>query len=383
MKNILIIGYNHPEGYPPTLNAIGDLSRIAEHITVIGRNAARETWVYPANCKVYYSSAYCDVWSAEKKSIFRKIKFFTDFLILMLWEGRKYSWDVVLAYDPMGLFASWLIFPFLKGKKIFWYHNHDVFEEALVRKYSVQWWAGKYEKKIFNKLAIFSLPSDERKIYFPMEDFKGRYFFIPNFPSKSFFCQFYKKKIINNEVRIIFQGAVAEGHGLEEIAGLLDRSIGKTKLHLTVKGWIRDAAFKEKLQDIARRINSIQQLEFVGYGAYKDLPPLTASCHIGIGIHSLQTNLHGTLGKASNKLYEYASLGLPIIVYDSEHYRTHLGKYAWVFFTDSSPESIMDCLRTIINNYDQLSRQAYSDFVNELNFELSFAEVMNYLKTLS
>ena len=379
MNAILIIVYNHPEGFPPTLNAINELSKIARNVTVIGRNTDYETWPYPANCKTYYSSRYCDVRSSERKSILVKIKFFIEFLLLIIRQGRLNRYDLIISYDPMGLMAARLAFPFLKGKPLWWYHNHDVFEEDKVRKYSVQWWAGKSEKKSFDRLDIFSLPADERKKHFPLQEFKGKYFFLPNYPSIYFFGKFYKPKRPDRDIRLLFQGAIAEGHGLEEIAGMLNKGFNDKRLQLVVKGWIRDPSFKAKLQAIADGINSLQ---FIGYGPYKDLPLVTSSCHIGIGIHSMNTNLHTTLGKASNKLYEYAALGLPIIVFDHAHYRFHLEKYKWVFFTDLSEASLGRCIRDIILDYENLSRLAHQDFLNELNFELNFKPVTRYIQNL-
>ena len=383
MKKVLVAVYGHPEGYPPTLNAITELSHTFEHVYLIGRNVLIPTWDYPRNCSVSYSSEYADVRVTERKSILKKIKYYIDFLYLLYRQVKLNKPDVILAYDTMALFGCWLMLPFLKRKPIFWYHNHDIFEEDKVRKYSLQWLSGKFEKRIFNSLHIFSLPSNERKKHFSMGTFKGRYFFLPNYPAEAFFGKFYQPKIVIDNVKLIFQGAIAEGHGLEEITALLNRKVMGKGLHLTLKGWVRDSDFKTKIESIARKINCQDRLQFVGYGPYKELPKLTSSNHIGIGIHAHATNLHSTLGTASNKLYEYAAVGLPIIVFDNPHYRTHLSKFPWVFFTDLSETSLIECIHQITSNYSELSLLAFNDFKNELNFELNFRKILTYLQTLN
>jgi glycosyltransferase involved in cell wall biosynthesis len=379
MDNILIIVYNHPEGFPPTLNAVDELSKIASTLVMVGRNTGLETWTYPSNCKVYYSGDYIEIRKSEQQSIFKKIRFFLDFLFLTISKGRTRKWDLVIAYDPMGLLACRLALPFLKGKPLLWYHNHDVFEEATVRKYSVQWWAGVTERSFFKKLDIFSLPADERKKHFPLEEFKGKYFLLPNYPSIKFFGSFYKPKKLGSEIRLIFQGSIAEGHGLEELVQLLDQKVEGRSLRLVIKGWIRDGSFRQKLENMANGLNAGSHLEFVGFGPYNELPGITASCDIGIGIHALNTDLHVSLGKASNKLYEYASVGLPIIVFDNPHYRGHFETKGWVFFTDLSRNSLLECITQIARNYDNLSRQARHDFESELNYASNFKPVVKFL----
>ena len=49
---------------------------------------------------------------------------------------------------------------------------------------------------MFKYLDLFSLPAIERKDYFPMNELKGQFFYIPNFPSKEFYSKYYKNKTI-------------------------------------------------------------------------------------------------------------------------------------------------------------------------------------------
>lgn len=69
-----------------------------------------------------------------------------------------------------------------------------------------------------------------------------------------------------------------------------------------------------------------------------------------------------TLGTASNKIYEYAASGLPVILYDNEQFRKYLTQYPWAFFIDGSPAMFIDCIHTIINNYKELSSLSRSSF---------------------
>ena len=85
--------------------------------------------------------------------------------------------------------------------------------------------------------------------------------------------------------------------------------------------------------------------------------------------------MNKTLGTASNKIYEYAALGLPVILYDNDHFREILGKFEWAFFTDTSTASLKTCLENIIADYPRLSRQASEDFSKQLSFEHYFVSL--------
>ncbi|HTQ65291.1 MAG TPA: glycosyltransferase [Puia sp.] len=377
---LLATTYPHPDFFPPTLNAITELSNSFEQVIVTSRNISDVKPDFAANVIFMLSGKYQHIRASEQASLYKKIKSFFLYVSLLRRAINRYKPEVVVVYDPIPLFAYWLIHKLISYKPLLWYHNHDTSEISQVRKYSVSWWAAKYENRIFlNHVKIFSLPSLERKKLFPMDEFNGKFFFIPNFPAISLFGKFYEPKTIGNTVKIIFQGSIAEGHGLESIAELLDTKIEGKDLELIVKGWIRDDNFKKKLISIAERKGCLPKLKFIPFGPYSELPLITRTCHIGIGIHALNTNLHTTLAKASNKLYEYAALGLPIIVYDSPHYREHLDKYEWVFFSDATPESLKDCIGAILLNYDKLSKSANSSFMHEFNFELNFKPAMDYV----
>ena len=377
---ILVTTYHHPDYYPPTLNAIAALSNSFEEVIVITRNVSQAEFDFSENVVFKKSGAYADLRDTEKAPVQKKAFSFFQYVSLLLKNIRSYKPGILLMYDSISLFAYWLIRNLIPHNHIVWYHNHDTADINRVRKYSIAWWSVKYENTILQKhVDIFSLPSLERKRFFELDKFKGDFFFIPNFPSLSFFAKFYAPKPAGDIVKLIFQGSVGEGHGLENIARLLSTKIEGREIQLVIKGWIRDEHFKDKIISIATAMGRRDRLHFIPFGPYKELPLVTRECHIGIGIHSLDTDLHTTLAKASNKLYEYAALGLPIIVYDSPHYREHLGKYDWVFFSDDDTEPLEKCISAIIADYDALSCSAHASFLKEFNFESKFQPVVDFL----
>ncbi len=376
----LVIGiYFHPEAYPPTLNAIGELSECFDHITVIYRPHLKGSWNYPDNVKAIPSGAYITSAQQEKAPLYRKVLFFFQFTRSLLHACKIERPDFILVYDSLSLLAYSLIKPLL-GKHTLWYHNHDVTEQKDIRKYSISWFAANNEKKAFKYLDIFSLPANERLPYFPMDIFKGSYFFIPNYPAKRFYLQFYQHKELSGPVRIIFQGSIGPFHGIEEIIPLLKEAINGYNLELVLKGPCR-TEYKQLCQQLADKHHVGRQLTFFDVTPYAEVPVASAGCHIGIGILAKQDLMNTTLGTASNKLYEYAAVGLPVIYYNSANFTKYLNKYNWAIATDITSRAIREKIQLILNDYNRLTASAHDDFKRELNFETGFMQVKAYIKS--
>ena len=378
--NILIVIYGHPENYPPTLNAIAELAQISKNIKVLHRPHTKTRWPYPPNVVLVPSGRLMSPRTQEQSSLPIKILIFTNFVRHLLGMLRKEGPDHILVYDGLALLALQLIARAIPSNVTLWYHNHDVMMLSDVRKYSLSWWASKLQVKIFPKLHLFSLPSRERLSFFPMEAFRGSFFYVPNLPSVAFYQQFYQKKDLQAvpRIRLVYQGAVSSDHGFEEIIPLLKERINGKPLELTLLGVIRDD-YLSHLQKLANSHQVQDQLAYKGNFSYFDLPEESSRHHIGIAINKPRKVIYKTGGTASNKIYEYAALGLPILYLDHPSYTQHLEQYPWALETDLRPGDLMEKLTYIVQNYPRLSEKANQDFRNRLNFSVRFKKVRDYL----
>jgi glycosyltransferase involved in cell wall biosynthesis len=376
--NLVTAIYYHPEAYPPTLNAVGVLSDYFSSISIVHRPHLKGTWKYPANVKTIASGQLITARQQETSGTPRKVLFFMRFVIDLLRECYKKKPSVILLYDVHALFAYRVIRPLLWHKHILWYHNHDISELSRERKYSIGWFACKSEKKLFAYMDIFTLPSADRLPFFPINTMKGKYFIIPNYPSISFYRPFYNPNKPMDEIRLVFQGRIDEGHGLEEIISMLPELIDGKLLRLVLKGNCSEA-YKAKLMELALLHQVTDRITFYGFTAYEEVPKIAATCHIGIGIFSKKETMHITLGTASNKIYEYAAVGLPVLYSDEPHFSSYLSTYPWAFPVKHNTMSIRQQLANILGNYAYYSGAAHETFLNELNFENYFKQAINFL----
>ncbi|MFQ5446055.1 MAG: glycosyltransferase [Saprospiraceae bacterium] len=382
MGTRLVVGlYGHPEAYPPTLNALNELSGLFDEVDVLFRPHCAVEWDYPANVKLHPSGAAMSPREQEALPLPKRWGLVVNFIKDMAKLCKEKKTKVILLYDPLALMAFLIARVFLHNPPfIVWYHNHDVLE-ANQKRFSLNWCARSVEKKAFLRLNIFSLPSNERKEFFPMKNFQGKYFFLPNLPAVSFYSQFQNTANEHSAFRIIFQGHIDAGHGIEEILNLMPANVTGKPIHLVLKGWIRDR-YKTVLTQIIEARGLRNDVEFAGYTAYQELPKLTASCHAGLAIHTKADIMNKTLGTASNKIYEYAAVGLPLLYFDNPHFNEHLEKYEWAFATDLSAHSLKYCFEQISARQAELSRAARKDFMTRLNYECHFQPLRQYLEEL-
>lgn len=372
-----MILYGHPENYPPTLNAISCLS-IDYSIIVFYRAHQKSEWLYPENVYLVPDGSVLSAHHQEQLPTWRKVLLFLRFSF-KLWKNLiNQKPDVVLLYDGLSVLSYWMVSKLINFSPVLWYHNHDVFEKDKIRKYSLSWWSLKAEHWIFPRLNLFSLPADERKIYFPMQKLKGTYVFLPNYPSISFYQQFYIPKTIGQEIKLLFQGQVGPGHGIEEVIDLMPLTVSGVAVKLVLKGifrsgydqWVRTKVAEKQITDC---------VEIHGFTPYAEVPRLGSQCHLGLAIFTKNDAMNRSLGTASNKIYEFAAMGLPILYYDNPHFKAHLGQFSWAIPTDLSPESIVLAIKKILQEYSQLSTNAHEDFLTKLNYEHFFENASKVL----
>lgn len=383
-KCILITIYAHPENYPPTLNAINALSEHFEKIVIVHRAHQKNAWRYPSNVELIPDGPIVSPRRQETLSIFGKIRLFLKFSYKFFKALRRFRPNTIIIYDTFPWLAWYFIKKIWYGNPILWYHNHDVLDPKQLRNYSVSWWALKAEKYFFPEIDIFTLPAKERKSCFPLEQFRGQFFFLPNLPSYDFYQPFYKKKVPPRKTLfLLYQGSISSDHGFEEIIpflGKLSNSIWEVQL--TLIGNI-SSAYQKSLLALAKNSGNIKRLKIKPSVPYRELPLETQHHHVGLAIHHNANNFnHATAGMASNKIYEYAAMGLPVLYYKSPHYQHHLKKYPWAFATDLTEASLGYCFNKIKENYLSLSQRAHYDFSNSLNFESNIRKVIPFLKKM-
>jgi glycosyltransferase involved in cell wall biosynthesis len=366
--------YNPPELFPPTLWAVEELSKKAGDVTIVTRNIAVEPW--PFRGAVIVVRLGNEMQLSQPLPAHRKAADFFKFyyeLKRQVQKAAKSGEVICVAYDSIALFAFYLMRRKLKDR-LLWFHSHDVQEVKGLSKLSVSWWAKHYEPNAIKRTRLFTLPSAERLKYYGVDDYKGSIHVVPNYPSKQFLegLRLPLPQLTDEAaIRLIYQGSISPGHCLEEVM----EAMKDNRLELTLIGWC-SPDYKAALQALAVKLGLKERVHFADPVPYRKLYAITAAHHIGLAIHKPENIIYSTGGTASNKIYEYVSVGLPVILYDSEHFRKHCGRFKWAAFTDGSPASVRHCIMEIAAAYSEMSTAAKQDFLDTLNYEHTFDDLV-------
>jgi hypothetical protein len=104
-ENLLVGIYYHPEAFPPTLNALQELSDCFDTIEVICRPHINGTWQYPKNVSVMPAGHQMSSSEQEESSTLKKALFFLHFTYHFFKTGIKKRPVTCLLYDPHAYFV--------------------------------------------------------------------------------------------------------------------------------------------------------------------------------------------------------------------------------------------------------------------------------------
>lgn len=373
-RTLFIIVYSHIEGYPPSLNALHYLANEFDQVIVLVSNILESKWPYPGNVKLIPFGDYLHVSESIRKSTFKKVIFFIRFGLAIRKLTASFNPSLVLAYDPSS-FALLRLFTgkILDKRKIpVWYHNHDVADERELPKYSLMWLGRKLEMRYFPSISFFSLPNSVRLKYFPIHLLKRKPVILPNYPAKALYGRHYVPgKSIDDTIRLIFQGHISESNGIEVFVRLLVHRVDGKNLELHLAGPISEA-FRNKIERLAEELQVSSLIRYHGVVPYVNLPKITASCHIGIAVYGHHNTMVRTMSTASNKIFEYASLGLPVLMNKREDMESEFSKHKWAKFAELTEMSILGVINAFQRDYTDLSATARREFEGSLNFEEAF-----------
>ena len=377
INHITVLIYPHPELYPPTLSAIEELSQITDTIDVVTRKMLISKWEYPKNVRVHYINKKKYVgFEIENISFISKIIHFLKFVMMSHKLIKKNKSQIVLVYDAIPLYVTHLLKATLKKQNsLLWYHNHDVTDLSKANYFSIMSIASRKQDSAIQNIGMFSLPSKERLVYFKNIPKEVNPNIIPNYPLKKVYSKHIKKDISNtSRLRLVYQGSVGKGHGLESIIKILNQPINNKSLELHLVGKIR-APYLQQLNTLAKQNGVLDRFEYHGMKPFTQLPAFLSAFDVGIAIHEPYNITYATGGSASNKIYEYAALGMPVLLFDNKHYRFYLNDNDWSFFTDLTHDSLIKTLESININWLNASNAAQQDFIEKYNFETCFKKI--------
>ena len=374
--NVLVLHYTHPEGYPPTVNAIHSISKQVDKLIILSTDTLPTKWSYEENVELVLLKGNHNRFKHINRSKLAKIKSYFNYILKIVQLIKKEQIDLLIIYDSVPFLFYRLASNFFKINFKVWYHNHDVYPLSKYKKYSVNWLGAKSVQKHFNTVNFFSLPALERKKMFPLKTFKGKFFFIPNYPSKYFSKSSVAPIVADKQIKIVYPGTPSHKNGFKELIDAMIEPINTKTVSLTLTGEI-SPGFINEIKSYAKEKGVENQVFFDGRVPYSEISNYISQFHIGWALYKPVDLSVATAGSSSNKIYEFLANGLPIIVFDNEHHHEYFDNCKAVYFSNLTIDSTRKQIQVIDTKFKELSSIAKMEFEAHYQFENQFEKVFN------
>jgi len=303
--------------------------------------------------------------------IFNKgILFYAEYnlrLFLKLLFTKK---DVLLANDLDTLLPNFLISR-LQNKKLI-YDSHELFTEVpeLINRPKIQKIWLKIENAIIPKLTNCYTVCQSIADYYNNK-YNTRFKVVKNLPIKSDFSE--NKTIKNEDKKIIYQGALNLGRGIELMIQSM-QYLDNTQFII-----VGDGDISNKLKQQVEELKLQNKVQFLGRKSPEELKKITLQATIGISFEEdLGLNYRYAL---PNKIFDYIHAEIPILVSDLPEMKRIVIDYSvGETLTEREPKLIAQQIQKIFKNDYQ---EALIKAKNELNWSTEKEKIKTIFQSLN
>lgn len=356
---------------PRVRKQITEYLKRVEDVTVVGMKCPRydEGKVALVPCKTIITEIDSN-FDGKQKGVLRKLK--RERL------KTKVVYDAIIAENPDVIHANDLnaLIPAYEAKKTLGctliYDSHEINVEnytgnrqALVAKY-MRYKENKLLKKVDKMVCVSNAAAeyfrDEYKIEKPMV--------VTNCSLKAEQCISQEK---NPGFEVLNHGQFYEGRGYDIMAEAIPLLKDYPEIKLAVRGF-------GKLEDaLHKRVEELGGNNFVFYPKVlvQELIPEASKSKVGVAItEAICLNFKLSV---SNKLFEYASAGLPVIMSDIPEHRYLNDKYQFgVIIPENTPEAFAQAVIKLYSDKDFYEKCAQNakKLSDEVNWENEFGKLI-------
>jgi glycosyltransferase involved in cell wall biosynthesis len=183
---------------------------------------------------------------------------------------------------------------------------------------------------------------------------------------------------------LLRQGVLGPGHGIEAtIRSIPYWSSRQWGFALMGSG---EQQYLDSIRALADSLGVGCQLAILPMVSYDHVPGYTVGADIGHALYEPVNINHAHMGTASNKIMEYLAAGLPMLLSDTESFRSVLDRYRCGLWVDeTSPESIAGAVNHLLVNpalRKDLGEAGARAFEQIFCFEHQFSPVLEAIKGL-
>jgi len=167
-------------------------------------------------------------------------------------------------------------------------------------------------------------------------------------------------------VKLVYAGGLTEIRGIYEMVKAFDYIPKDMNVNLILAGSFNDKGYEQKVLDYIKTENRIS---FIGQVSYNDAYQLM--CDSDIGLICFKPVAHNT-HSLSNKMFEYMSVGIPVIASDFELWKDIIeGNNCGIMVDPLDSRQIADAIVYLTKNPDkraEMGINGYKAYMNKYNW---------------
>lgn len=314
---------------------------------------------------------YCNPNVLQK--IWREIKTNIDLYRLIISTHA----DIIHANDLNALIPAYYASKKMRCRLI--YDTHEIFiENPWMNRNKISKFIWRcFEKHIIKKVDLVVCVSHAASNYLKEKYNVQKILVVTNCVSK--------KAIVRNTdskypLQVLNHGQFYEGRGYDTLLDVAPLIKDLTDVRIVLRGFGKlEQSIRTKVEE-----NHISNLLIEPPVKVYELIPKAAEAWIGVAItEAISLNFELSV---SNKLFEYAAAGLPVIMSDIPEHRYLNNKYKFgIILKNNSPQDIADAIRLLHNNrelFEECRRNAYI-FAEHVNWETEFGRLVEFEKQVN
>ena len=382
---LAVVFYANPDGYPPTIHAI-ELLRSRFTVHLFCRNEGTPNYRWPSDVQVHRLGKSESMEQKQTKSPLRKLLEYRAFVTVVRRELRTMHPSLVIAYEPHALVA---VSPIRGGMPPVIYHRHEIDDHDRLPHFSLQTWIYRYALHLTRLASLVVFPERNRaEYYLGLAGDTRAPMIVPNVPlRRSFPLTTDIVSMIDarwSAPVLIYRGRVSEPNGIVGPVSALP--LLPSGIMLRLVGAVSDT-FRSQLMSIASELCVDERIVIEGYLPNTEADQATMEASCGFALQHPVSRNWTYLASASNKIFEYAACGVPVIVPDRESYREYFAGESWVHYAEPSDAvSIAVAVKSVFSDrtaYMSKCKAARSSFENRFNYENVFQPVLDRIDEMT
>ena len=373
-----IVILSDPDYYPPTIHAANILAERGHHVTLIGIHypVAHRQKLHPSIRRINYGS--------HKTGILNVFQYFSFYIWYFFRLMRKRpGW--IFAYDAMAVGPVALNAKLLGIKFLF--HSHDLLPNPKGWYKLIGW----IEKKFAKYSTVVSFPQEDRALEFKEQaKLSSTPIIVYNGPRLNWATQEHTPHpeimywIKEGKFIVVYQGQFSKYFNLDKLIASFQCVNDFAVLALI--GRELEPGIIDAFKGIISSKNLFDRIKILQSIPYDQIPSITKSAQLGVGklVMSKATPANDYfLTGASNKVSEYLSFGVPVLLADTEINRNFYSRHHCAIFADGeSPHSIAEAINSMqdAHKYEMVHRGALVAGKSVFNYDTQFKKVIDLVE---